>query len=84
MSDLEHREDRSVHLGSWILYSRESVCLTSLVKTGTSTVAHLEKHLERALESTPEPLTESSRVMVQDGILLVLGEFDTAFLKNAD
>ena len=84
MSNLEHREDRSVHLGSWILYSRESICLTSLVKTGTSTVTHLKEYLERTLESTPEPLTESSRVMVQDGILLVLGEFDTAFLKNAD
>ena len=84
MSYLEHREDRSVHLGSWILYSRESICLTSLVKTGTSTVTHLKENLERTLESTSEPLPESSRVVVQNGFLLVLGEFDTAFLKNAD
>ena len=84
MSNLEHREDRSVHLGSWILYSRESICLTSLVKTGTSTVTHLKENLERTLESTSEPLPESSRVVVQDGFLLVLGEFDTAFLKYAD
>ena len=84
MSDLEHREDRSVHLESWILYSREPICLTSLVKTGTSTVTHLKENLERTLESTSEPLPESSRVVVQDGFLLVLGEFDTAFLKYAD
>ena len=84
MSDLEHREDRSVHLGSGILYSSESISLTSLVKTGTSTVTHLKENLERTLESTSEPLPESSRVVVQDGFLLVLGEFDTAFLKYAD
>ena len=84
MSYRRHREDRSVHLRSWILYSRESISLTSLVKTGTSTVTHLKENLERTLESTSEPLPESSRVVVQDGFLLVLGEFDTAFLKYAD
>ena len=84
MSYRRHREDRSVHLGSGILYSSESISLTSLVKTGTSTVTHLKENLERTLESTSEPLPESSRVVVQDGFLLVLGEFDTAFLKYAD
>ena len=84
MSYRRYREDRSVHLGSGILYSRESISLTSLVKTGTSTVTYLKENLERTLESTSEPLPESSRVVVQDGFLLVLGEFDTAFLKYAD
>ena len=57
---------------------------TSLVKTGTSAVTHMKENLERTLESTSEPLPESPRVMVQDGFLLVPGEFDAAFLKYAD
>ena len=84
MSYRRHREDRSVHLESWILYSRESISLASLVETGTSAVPHLEKDLERTLESTTYPLPEFFRMMVQDGRLLILGEFNTASLEYAD
>lgn len=84
MSYRRHREDKSVHLESWILYSRESISLTSLVKAGTSAVAHLKENLERTLENTYEPLPESSRVVVQDGFILVPGELHAAFLEYTD
>ena len=67
-----------------MLYSGEPINLTPLVKAGTSAVAHLEKDLERALESTTYPLPESFRMMVQDGRLLIIGEFNTASLEYAD
>ena len=67
-----------------MLYSGEPINLTPLVKAGTSAVAHLEKHLERALDGPSEPLSESFRMMVQDGRLLIIGEFNTASLEYAD
>ena len=67
-----------------MLYSGEPINLAPLVKSGTSAVPHLEKDLERTLESTTYPLPESFRMMVQDGRLLILGEFNTASIEYAD
>ena len=67
-----------------MLYSGEPINLAPLVKSGTSAVPHLEKDLERTLESTAYPLPESSRMMVKDCEAFVTGELDAALLEDID
>ena len=66
------------------LEAGKSIRTATLVSHGALAVPYLKEYLERAVECISEPVSESLRMVIKDGISLVISEFYTALVKDGD
>ena len=64
------------------LEAGKSIRTATLVSPCALAVPYLKEHLDRAVECISEPVSESLRMVIKDGISLVISEFYTALVKD--